>query len=40
MLLIASLLTLVFTAVAVMAHSLTHAPIGVEDSTGFHRDGR
>ncbi|HVU18589.1 MAG TPA: hypothetical protein VHD32_16925 [Candidatus Didemnitutus sp.] len=40
MLLFASLVAFAFAATLVMAHSLWHAPVGVEDSAGFHQDGR
>ncbi|HEY4302147.1 MAG TPA: hypothetical protein VGM73_14830 [Candidatus Didemnitutus sp.] len=41
MLLISSLLVLVFAAASlVIAHSLRHAPVGVEDADGFHREIR
>lgn len=41
MILFASILALVFAAASlVTAHSLRHAPIGVEDAKGFHRQTR
>jgi hypothetical protein len=41
MILFTSILALVLAAASlVTAHSFRHAPIGVEDSAGFHRDTR